>query len=491
MSSASNTISLSGLKRRALSIGAVKVFDHAMQFLLPLVLVRCLDTATFGEYRLLWLAVGTIMSFATLNMCGTLYYFVPRSDSRGKRLYVHQALLFLVVSGLVCGFMLSPANPLLPAPMRPLEPYGLLVPAFMALWVIAALLDRLPTVDERIAWQAYATVGVSALRVLLTGLGAWFSGELRVVLWLLLAVVLVKVALLAYYVWRRHGLGRPWFEWPAFSEQFRHSAPLGLNGAFYGLRGNADQWVAASLFSLTSFAAFSIAAVVGQLVHILRHSVMEAFLPSMSRLQAAGNVRGMLEMNSRGNVIVGKLLYPALAFAFAFAPELVTIVYTASYSEAAPVMRVYIVGMLASVIEMGSLVMLLRQGTYALGVTAVTLAVSVTLSWAAAHYIGLAGAATGSVLAIYLDRLLVLRRVSLCTGIALPRLQDWRTLAVQLAFAAASGALAWVIVDALVAESAPLPRLAAGGGVFALAYAAAYLRQARSIRNAKHGASKL
>ena len=75
-------------------------------------------------------------------------------------------------------------------------------------------------------------------------------------------------------------------------------------------------------------------------------------------------MRGMLEMNSRGYVIVGKLLYPGLAFAFVFAPELVTLVYTASYSEAAPVMRVYIIGMLARVVEMGSLVMLLREGTY-------------------------------------------------------------------------------------------------------------------------------
>ena len=98
----------------------MKAFDHAMQFLLPLVLVRCLDTATFGEYRLLWLAVGTIMSFATLNMCGTLYYFVPRSEPRGKRLYVHQTLVFLALSGLACGFFVSPANPLLPAPIRPL-----------------------------------------------------------------------------------------------------------------------------------------------------------------------------------------------------------------------------------------------------------------------------------------------------------------------------------------------------------------------------------
>jgi O-antigen/teichoic acid export membrane protein len=474
MNTASNAISLHALKRRALSLGAVKAFDHAIQFLLPVLLVRCLDTATFGEYRLLWLAVGTLWSFATLNMCGTLYYFVPRSQPRRKRLYIHQTLLFLAVSGLVCAFLVSPANPLLPAPIRPLEQYGWLPAAFVAFWVVGGLLDRLPTVDERIAWQAYVTVSVTALRALFTGLAAWLTGDLRVVLWVLLVVVLFKVAALVYYIGRRHGLGPPWFEWAVFCEQFRHSAPLGLNSAFFSLRGQADQWVAASLFALSSFAAFSIAALVGQLTHLLRHSVMDAFLPSMSRLQAAGEVRRMLEMNSRGNVIVGKLLYPLLAFAFAFAPELVTVVYTASYSEAAPVMRVYIVGMVASVIELGSLVMLLRQGAYAVRVTAVTLAVSLTVSWTAAQHVGLAGAAMGSMLAVYLDRALVLRRVSRHTGIALRHLQDWRTLAMELVLAAASGALAWLMVAALFAERGALLRLAAGGAVIALVHAGVY-----------------
>ena len=466
--------SFSTLKRRALSIGAVKVFDQAMQFLLPLVLVRCLDTVTFGEYRLLWLVVGTVMSVATLNMSGTLFYFVPRSDERRRRLYVHQALIFLALSGLACALLVSPANPLLPAPMQPLAQYGWVVPAFVGLWVLGALLDALPTVDERIRWQASATVGLSALRVLLMAAAAWFTGDFRVMLWLLLALVLARLGLLLYYVWRRHGLGRPWLEWAAFSEQFRHSAPLGLNNAFFGLRGNADQWVAASLFSLASFAAFSIAAVVGQLVHILRLSVMEAFLPSMSRLQAAGNVRGMLEMNSRGNVMVGKLLYPGLAFAFVFAPELVTLVYTASYSEAAPVMRVYIIGMLARVVEMGSLVMLLREGTYVAIVTAINLAISVAVSWVAAQQFGLAGAAAGSVLAIYLDRVLVLRRVARRTGIALAHLQDWRTLGMELALAASSGAAAWILADRILAAQGPLARLAAGAAVIALVHAAVH-----------------
>jgi len=471
MNTAAKAISWNGLKRRALSLGAVKTFDHATQFLLPVVLTRCLDAATFGEYRLLWLIVGTVMTIATLNMSGGLFFFLPRSDARRKRLYLHQTMLFLALSGLVCAGAVAPWNPLLPAVVGPLAQYGLLVPAFVALWVASVLIDWLPTIDERIRWQAYATGTTSLLRLALVAGAAWFSGELRIILWMLLAAVLVKLGLLLHYVYRNHGLGAPWFERAAFSAQFRHCAPFGLSNALYSLRAQSDQWVAASLFALSSFAAFSIAALVGQVVHILRHSVLEAFMPTMSRMEAAGDVRGMMAMNSRANVMVGTLLYPLLALAFVFAEDLVTVVYTSAYVEAAPVMRVYIVGMLAMVVEVGSIVLLLRQGPFALRITALALAVSIPLSWSAAQYAGLAGAAAGSVAAIYLDRALLLRRVSRHTGIALRELQDWRALARTAALAAGCGLLAWIVVRHFLGDAAPLMRLAAGATVLALAYA--------------------
>jgi O-antigen/teichoic acid export membrane protein len=485
MNAAGKAISLGRLKRRALSLGAVRTFDHAMRFVLPVLLVRCLDTASFGEYRLLWLAVGTVMLVATLNMCGGLYFWLPRSEPRRKRLYIHQTLLFLAMAGLVWGFLVSPWNPVLPAPLRHLEPYGWLVPAFVALWVMGFLMDFLPSVDERTSWQVGAIWSVSVLRALVVGAGAWLTGEFRTVLWLLLAVALFKVALLLYYIRLRHGLGPPWFERAAFSEQFRHSAPIGLSNALSGLKNNADQWIAASLFAMSSFAAFSIAALVGHMMTVVRRSVMEAFLPSMSRLQATGDVRGMLDMNSRGNVMVGRLLYPLLAFVFVFAEELVTVVYTAAYVEAVPVMRVYIIGMLPLAVEIASLVLLLRRGKYALGVSGFILVLSIACSWVGAQQLGLAGAALGSVVSVYVNRALMLRHVARHTGIALRRLQDWRALATALALAAVTAALAFVFVERFFADGGPLVRLGAGGAVFALAYAATYVRLALSITRNK------
>ena len=87
------------LERRALSLGTANAVDFGLQFLLPIVLTRTLDPQAFGEYRLLWLAVGTLIGVATLNMAGTLFFFLPRSEPERKRLYVHQTMLYLAAVG--------------------------------------------------------------------------------------------------------------------------------------------------------------------------------------------------------------------------------------------------------------------------------------------------------------------------------------------------------------------------------------------------------
>jgi O-antigen/teichoic acid export membrane protein len=466
---AAKALSFRRLTRRALSIGVIHASDKATKFLLPIVLVRCLDTATFGEYRLLWLVVGTVMTLATLNMPGGLNYFLPRSDPQRRRLYVHHTMLFLAASGLLFAALTGPWNPFMPQAVAPLARYGALVPAFVGLWIAAVLLDWLPTIDERVRWQAYATVGTSLLRVALVAAAAWASGSLALIIALMIAVVLVRLALLLAYVRRYHGLGRPWLDRRAFADQFRHVAPFGLAGGLFNLRAQADQWVAAAMFSLQSFAAFSVASVLNTIIVVFRRSVVEALLPNMSRLEAAGDVAGMMRLNSRGNVLVGTVLYPMLAFAFAFAEELVTVVFTAAYLEAAPVMRVYAVSMAVLVLEHGSVLLLLREGRAALGVNAAALAVSVSVSWAAASSIGLAGAAAGSVVAVCLDRALMLRRISTRVGIPVRKLQNWRGLATALAYAIGCAVLIRLAVD-LVPDAGALARLALGACGLAAAY---------------------
>jgi O-antigen/teichoic acid export membrane protein len=460
------------LAQRALSLGAANAYDYAMQFLLPMVLARCLNAVDFGHYRLLWLAVGTVMALVTLAVPGSLYYYLPRSSESHQRLYINQTLLFLVAAGLIAAWAVSAWNPWLPPVLRGLTEPQIVVPAFVLLWVIASLLDLLPTVEERITWQAGATISLATVRAVALSLAAFLTGDLQPVLITLLAFVAFKVALLLRYVESQHGLGGPLVRRAPFTDQLKMSAPFWAGALLYGLRAQADQWVAAALFALSSFAAFSIAAVLGPMVNLFRQSVNFAFLPTMSRLQASGNITGMLDLNSRANVMVGALALPLLAFAFVFAEEIVTIVYTDTYVEAAPVMRVYVVGLVAMVVELAAISLVLRKGMLMMWVNLGTLVIAVAVNWVMAQKVGLAGAAFGTVVAMYVDRVVTLWRISKHTGVPVGRMQDWRALAVLAFLSALAAAVAWSVVGHYLPESGPYLRAVAGAVILAVTYAA-------------------
>ena len=460
-----------GLERRAFSLGSANAIDYALQFVLPIVLTRALSPEDFGHYRLLWLAVSTLMVLP-LFMPESLYYFLPRSDRPTRRLYINQTLIFLVGVGTVAALALSEWNPFLPGALAMLvSGHAPLIPVFVLLWLVASLLDVLPTVDERVGWQARAIVGLSLLRTLALGGVAFATRDFSAVVWTLVAFTTVKIGLLLHYVAAHHGIGRPFIRRETFAAQFRHAAPFGFSGTLYGLRAQADQWVAAALFPVTLFASFSIATVLGPMVNLFRKSVNHVFLPSMSRLHSAGDFKAMLGLNSRANALVALMVYPLLAFAFVFAAPLITLIYTATYVDAAPVLRLYVLGLVFFVVELNSILLLLKQGPFAMRVNGVALALSVPLSvWGALNW-GLFGAALGSVAMIQAERIVSLRRIARLTGEPVSALQDWPRLAGVLAASSAAAALAGVATHAW--SLSPFNTLAVGGACMALAYPAA------------------
>jgi len=447
------------LHRRALSLGSVNAVSYAVQFLLPVVLARFLLPDAFGEYRLIWLVIMTAMSFVPMEMPGVLYYFLPRVDVGQRRLYVHQTWLYLIAAGALAGLAVSPLNPWLPASIRGLGDNARFLPFLVFVYAATLLLDTLPTIEERLRWQAAATLSLALLRALLLTAAAWLTGDLQLMLWLMLGILVLKAALLLFYVATWHGLGGAWFDRPRLRQQFAHAAPFGFADALYQLRAQADQWVVASLFSLGHFAAFSIATLIAPLVNLCRQSVNHVFLPSMSRLHAADDLAGTVRLNAHANAMVSLLAYPMLAFAFVFAEELIGLVFTSGYLAAAPAMRVFSMGLVVLLVELSSLTLLYRDGPFVLRLNALLVPLSVGLSWLGAQQFGLAGAALGSTGALLVDRWLTLRRIAWRTGLPFGQLQDWPKLARLLAAVVAAAAIAWQL-GALVEGSS---RLLLGG----------------------------
>jgi hypothetical protein len=139
-------------------------------------------------------------------------------------------------------------------------------------------------------------------------------------------------------------------------------------------------------------------------------------------------------------------------------------------------MRVYIIGMAALVVELSSVLQLLRQGMFSLGMNVLVLAVAVPLSYFGGVELGLAGAAAGSVTALYLDRIVTLRRIAAISGVPVRSQQHWASLGRSLVWTALCTFAAWLTVHILFAGAPHVVRLAAGAAVLGAAYAASNWR---------------
>ena len=67
----------SRIRRRAGFLAAAGLLEYALQFCVPVILVRHLTTQEFGDYRLVWLVAETGLILFPLFLPQSLFYFLP------------------------------------------------------------------------------------------------------------------------------------------------------------------------------------------------------------------------------------------------------------------------------------------------------------------------------------------------------------------------------------------------------------------------------
>ncbi len=257
--------------------------------------------------------------------------------------------------------------------------------------------------------------------------------------------------------------------WCLLRTQLAYALPFGLGSALFLLRGQADQWVAASLFSAAAFAAFSIGAVIMPLVALVRTSIANAISARLSSLESQRDRAAMLRLNQRANLAAALVLLPGLALTAVLAGHIVTLVYTPAFLAAADVMRINCLALVGVAVEVSTLTMVLNQGRFLLAADAVLLPAGVAAAALGATLWGLPGAACGNILTLAAGNAFSFWRVARATGVPLARLQRWPVL-LRMLVAAATAALPAVLFDRAALVHAALPEALLAAVLYGLAY---------------------
>lgn len=455
------------------TLGIANGTKAALNVITPIFLVRLLDVTEFGNYRLLWLIANTVMIIAPLGMSRSLLYFLPRLQEHERREFVAQTLLFLALSGLVVAALISPLTPLLGAVTPGLSHHADLVAAFTLLWVVASLVELLPTADRNVRWQAKAILWLAIVRNVVIVTSAAWSEDLRTIFVAMIAFATAKVLLLLHYCVVHYGWAILLPSGKRLGEQLRYAVPFGLGNAIARIRAKIGQWVAAVFFTVNDFGIFSIAYTVRHVLSLLADTVTQVITPRMSKLEAGGDVTKMLQVNRSGNIAVTAVMYPVAAFLFAFATPFIVFLYTEAYSEAVPIFRIYLIGIIFLPVEVATVLIVLKQGPFVMKLNAWLVPITAATVYAGAQIFGLTGVAAASVLVLAATKYVNFLRVSHLVSIPLQRLQPWRVLFFLFAAATGSALASWMSVEWMLADAWALTKLLVGGTIFSLSYLAA------------------
>jgi O-antigen/teichoic acid export membrane protein len=417
------------LTRNTLLLTLSGGIEFGLQFAIPMIFVRQLDPATFGQYRLMWLMAATALAIGPAFMPQSLYYFLPRSSPAEQRVYIGNVLAWLSAAGCVVALVASGLNPWLPDKVLHLfsASHGL-SSLFLLGWVVASIMTALPTAEGRVRWQVGADLTVAVLRTLLLAAAAIFTHDIAWVVAAMLGEALLRIGMCVGYLLTRPGGAPALPRFAALATQLRYAFPFALGNALFLLRGQSDQWVAAALLPTALFGMFSIGAVVLPFITLVRQPVNNVMMPRLNKAYAEGDLAAIRRLLRTSSTALTLALVPLAGLLACVAPQLVEIVYTGHYAGAVPVMRIYLLGMMMQAMATGYLLPALEHGRFAAANNACCLAVSIAASIAGASRWGLSGAACGSVFAFAVSELWSLTVVARTLQAPARALLPWRTL---------------------------------------------------------------
>jgi O-antigen/teichoic acid export membrane protein len=424
----------SRIRRKAGFLAAARLFEFALQLGVPIILVRHLTKQEFGDYRLMWLVALTGLILFQFFLPQSLYYFLPRAAPGTRPKLVGNTLASLFVLGGLSVLLLLVLMPVSPGSIAGLQRYSPLVQMFAGTWIFASILDVLPIADGRAEWQAYATVGLAIFRAAALSGAAVASGDVGWVLVAMCGVAMVKVGIaLAYALFaaQETGLG---FDGQLARMQLNYSLPFAVATGLFSLRSWADQWVVAANFSNTAFALISIAATVLLVGTLTRLPLVDALRPNINSLVGEGKLDDARALIQKGYLLLGLMLPPVLGLLISTADDLVELIYTREYLGAVPLMRIYLLGEMATVFAAGHLLTVFGFGRQAAIVGAISLLLSIALSILGLHFFELAGAVAGSTTSLVLWEGWALNKVAKALGTRVTQLirldQIWKVAVV-------------------------------------------------------------
>jgi O-antigen/teichoic acid export membrane protein len=428
-----------------LTLTAGRTLAFTGTFLIPVVLVRVFDQATFGTYKQLFLVYSTLLAIAQCGMAESLFYFLPRSPRDGGR-YVANSLLALSVAGLLGLGLLHAAGPALARLLgnADLASYTTLLGSYLALTLASSGLEIVLISRGRYLPAAFAYGGSDLLRAAFLIVPAVVTARLDWVLVGALGFACFRLLSVLFAFVREFGAElRPDRE--ALRAQLAYALPFAAAIVVHVSQEYYHQYAVSYAFDAATFAIYAVGCLNLPFIEFFAGPAGNLMMVGIGTALREGRPREAVDAWRETTRRLAVVFLPMTGLLVVAAPELITLLFTEAYLPAVPVFMLWSTGILGQLLLTDCVLRAYADTRFMVQLYAVRLALNVVLMAPLIAAFGLPGAVLATLLATAAAKALALARIRRLMRTSLAELLPWGSLG-STACAAAAAALAALVL---------------------------------------------
>jgi len=341
--------------RRAAWLTTANSIAFALSFVAPLLLVRLLNQTEFGLYKQVFQILMTAISALNLQVASTAYYFMPRAPEKKLQVTINVLVFYGGVGALVAAlFIIYPQCSLLVFESDELPAYMPMLGVTILLWLLSSNLEVIPFALGDVRASSAFIVIAQLTKSMLTIIAAFAFHSVRATIYAAAIQGLLQILFMYIYIRRRFGTLHGAFDWALFKTQIGNALPYGLGSFTQTAQSDMHNFVVSRFFPPAGFAVYSVGLFQLPLLGLLTTSFGNALIPEVSQLVAEGNQRAIIPIWLNAVRKLALVIVPACALMFVLRYEIITLLFTRAYSEAAPLFGIYLFSSLLPMTLTGS-----------------------------------------------------------------------------------------------------------------------------------------
>ena len=437
-------------------------------FIVPLVLVRVFEQATFGTYKQLFLIYATLFGVAQIGVAESLYYFVPRDPSTAGR-YASNAVITLAAAGIASIVLLGGASESIAQWLTNAQLADTLVPlgVFLALMLTSAIAEIVLVSRRQYETAAYAYATSDIARAAFVLVPAIAIGTLQSVLWGAVAFAATRLIVMLWYFFRTFNTHfRP--SLALWRSQWVYTLPFALAVGIEVVQGNVHHYVVASRFDPATFAIYAVGCLQIPLVDVMATSAANVMMVKMAEngFDTRGSAALALWHDTMSRLAM--VIVPLTIFLLIMARDIIVTLFTASYLASVPIFMLWTLTIVSFVPCIDAMLRVHAQTRFLFGLNLLRLALVLGLTTWFLSWYGLSGAVLVVLISTFVVRIIGLVRIARLLDTGLATVLPWA----RLTTTAVCSVIA-AVPTMWFANSTALPRplvLACAVGLYAATY---------------------